>query len=127
MLHTIKTGTVLIKEGAVLPEALRLDSERCAPGWTLVKNLDAYGLDRSISDAGWSSFYLGGAINSSAFGIDEQKTIRRAVERILANPKLQRFNSLEITRVASLASRRFLGVTYVTVTAHSRHIQEKSD
>src|SRR6267143_202211 len=35
--------------------------------------------------------------------------------------KSGKFNSLEITRVAS---KRFLGLPYASVSAHSRHIQE---
>jgi hypothetical protein len=31
---------------------------------------------------------------------------------------------LEIVRVASLASKRFLGIRHLTVSARSRHIQE---
>jgi predicted regulator of amino acid metabolism with ACT domain len=58
------------------------------------------------------------------FGMDERKTVRRAIERILANRELEKFNSLEIVRVASLASKRFLGICHVTVSAQSRHIQE---
>ena len=46
---------------------------------------------------------------------------RRAMERILANRKLEKFNSLEVVRVAS---KRFLGIHHVTVSAQSRHIQE---
>jgi hypothetical protein len=39
MPDTIKMGTILIKEGTLLPELLRFESEPCAPGWRLVKNL----------------------------------------------------------------------------------------
>ena len=124
MPDTIKTGTILIKEATLLPEALRVESEPCAPGWRFVKNLDGGGLDRKIHEAGWTFFSLAEEIKASVFGIDEQKAVRRAVERILANLKSEKFNSLEIARVASVASRRFLGVCYVTVSAHSRHVQE---
>jgi len=55
---------------------------------------------------------------------DSFQSVRRAVERILAKLKSEEFNSVEITRVALMASRRFLGVRYVTVYARSRHIQE---
>ena len=54
MPETIKAGTILIKEGALLPEALRLESESCVPGWRLIKDLDGYGLDREIHKAGWT-------------------------------------------------------------------------
>ncbi len=121
MPDTIKTGTILIKEGTLLPGALRFESEPCAPGWRLVKNPDGDGLDRKIHEAGWTFFYLAGEIRGTVFGLDGQKTVRRAVERILAKLKSEKFNSLEITRVAS---KRFLGVPYASVSAHSRHIQE---
>jgi hypothetical protein len=117
MPDTIKTGTILIKEGTLLPETLRFESESCAPGWRLVKNLDGYGLT-----------FCGraGEIGTTVFGLDEQKTLRRAVEQILANLESAEFNSLEITRVASEASKRFLGVRYVTVSAQTRDIQESA-
>ena len=47
-------------------------------------------------------------------------------KRTLANLESAKFNSLEIMRVASEASKRFLGVRYVTVSAQSRHIQESA-
>ena len=121
MPNTIKTGTILIKEGTVLPKALPFESEPCASGWRLVKNLVGYELDRKIREARWTFFYLAGEIKATAFGFDGQKTARRAVKRILANLEAEKFNSLEITRVAS---KRFLGVPYASVSAHSRHIQE---
>jgi PII-like signaling protein len=123
MPETIKAGTVLINDGTLLPGALRFETEPCAPGWRLVRNLDGYGLDRKIHEAGWTFFCLAGETKVTVFGIDGEKMVRRAVEQILATLKSQ-FNSLEITRVASVAPKRFLGVRYVTVSAQSRHIQE---
>jgi hypothetical protein len=121
MAETIKTGTILIKDGTFLPDALQFESEPCATGWRLVKDLDGYGLHRKINEAEWTFFCLASEIKATIFGFDGQKTVRRAVKRILANPKSEEFNSLEITRVAS---KRFLGVPYVSVSACSRHIQE---
>jgi hypothetical protein len=118
-----EAGRVFIREGTQLPEALQLESESYMPGWRLVKNLDGHGLGRKLQEMGWTFFFLAGEINVTVFGLDERKTVRRAVARILANPRSEKFNSLEITRVASAASKRFPGVTYVTLCAHSRHIQ----
>ncbi len=126
MADTIKTGTILIKEGTLLPETLRFESEPYAPGWRLVQNLDRYELGRKIHEAGWTFFWLAGEIGATVFGFDEQKTLSRAVEQILASPESAEFNSLEIMRVASEASKRFLGVCYVTVSAQSRHIQDSA-
>ena len=121
MAETIKTGTILIKDGTFLPDALQFESEPCATGWRLVKNLDGYGLGRKIHEAGWTFFCLAGEIKATVFGFDGQKTVRRAVKRILTNLKSEKFNGLEITQVEA---KRFLGLPYASVCAHSRHIQE---
>jgi len=83
-------------------------------------------LDRKIREAGWTFFRVAGQLGATVFGLDEQKTARRALEQILANLDSAESNSLEIMRVASEASTRFLGVRYVTVSARSRHIQESA-
>jgi hypothetical protein len=123
MPDTIKPSTILIKESTLLPETIRFESEPFVLGWRLVKNLDGCGLHRKIRDAGWTFFCLAGQLGATVFGIDEQKTLSRAVEQILASPESAEFNSLEIMRVASETSKRFLGVRYVTVSAQSGHIQ----
>jgi hypothetical protein len=63
---------------------------------------------------------------ATVFGMDPEQMMRRAIERILANreAEAEKFNSLEIVRVTSLASKRYLGIRHVTVFARSRHIQE---
>ena len=121
MAQTIKTGTILIKDGTFLPDELQFESEPCATGWRLVKDFDGYGLDRKIREAGWTFFCIAGEIKSIIFGFEGHKNVRRAVKRMLARLKSEKFNSLEITRVAS---KRFLGVPYVSLSARSRHIQE---
>jgi hypothetical protein len=47
--------------------------------------------------------------------------IQNALQRILKKVKEQHFNGLEVTEIVS---RRFLGVPYVTICAHSRHMQQ---
>jgi hypothetical protein len=123
MAQTIKKGTILIKDGTFLPDTLQFESEPCATGWRLVKNLDGYGLGRKIHEAGWTFFYLAGEIKATIFGFDGQRTVRRAVKRILANLKSEKFNGLEVMQVDA---KRFLGFPYTSVCAHSRHIQENS-
>ena len=50
-----------------------------------------------------------------------QNSLRGGVKRLLAQARLQRFNCLEVTHVLK---RRFLGIPYVSIAAHSRHIQQ---
>ena len=124
MAGKIKIGSILIEDGTFRPAGVQFESEPYTPGWRLVKDLDGCGLDRKIRAARWNFFCLAGEIEATVFGLDEEKMVRRAIERILANPKTKTFNSLEITRVASVGSERFPLVHYLTVSAHSRHLQE---
>ena len=121
MAEKINTDTILIKEGTLLPEGLQLESDPYLKGWRLVKNLGSSGMDRKLCAAGWTFFYMAGEVNAMAFGSDSEKTTRRAVKEVLANMKSDRFNGLEISRVAA---KSFLGLPYVTVAGHARHIQE---
>ena len=121
MAEKINTGTILIKDGTPLPECLQFESEPYARGWRLVKDLDGHGLDRKVCEAGWTFFYMAGEVHATAVGSDLEKTTRRAVKKVIACMKSDRLNCLEIAQVAA---KRFLGLPYVTVSAHVRHIQE---
>jgi hypothetical protein len=121
MPDTIKTGTILIQEGTLLPTGLPVESDAFLPGWRAVRNLDGYGLGRKIDKADWNFFYLAGEIKATVLGREGVEALRRAVKQILAKRTGQKFNSLEIAKVVS---KRFFGVPYLKVFAHSRHIQE---
>jgi len=114
-------GTILIRENALLPAGLAIESEVFLPGWRVVKNLDGYGLSQKIYETKWYFFYLAGEIRAIALGREGLGTLRRAVMQILAKREGQKFNSLEITKVAS---KRFLGIPFMRITAHFRHIQQ---
>jgi len=120
MADQIKIGTIFIEEGTPLPDSLKFESEPYSNGWRSVKNLNGYGLDRKIREVGWTLFNLA-QIKASVFGFDREKAARKALNRVLANVKSDNFNSLEISQVAA---KRFLGLSYVTVSAHARHLQE---
>ena len=121
MLAKIDAGTILIKEGALLPELLRFESEPYSKGWRLVKDLRGSEMDRHLFEAGWNLFYMAEELNATAVGSDLQKTTRRAVKKVIAAIKSDQFNCVEITQVVA---KRFLGLPYVTVSAHPRPIQE---
>lgn len=121
MANVIKMGTILIAEGILLPKALLLESEPYAHGWRLIKNLNSQGMDQTISQAGWNFFYLAGLLKASVFGFDEEKATRQAIKQLIANTRSKYFNCLEITQVDG---KRFLGLPYVSISAHSRHIQK---
>jgi len=83
----INTGTILIKEGTLLPEGLQLESDPYLKGWRLVKNLGSSGMDRQLCEAGWTFFYMAGEVDAMVFGSESEKTTRRAVKKVIANMK----------------------------------------
>ena len=121
MAQKIEIGTILIKEDTHLPESLHLQSDPYLKGWRLVKNLSSSAMDLKLCEVGWTFFFMAGEVNAMAFGSDLEKTTRRAVAKVIANMKSGRYNCLEISRVAT---KSFLGLPYVTVAGHPRHIQE---
>ena len=115
------SGTVLIRENTLLPAGLAVESEVFLPDWRVVKNLDRSTLARNIEGVNWNVFYLAGEIRATVLGRNQPGTLRRAVKCVLAKQEGQKFNSLEITKVVS---KRFLGIPFMSVTAHARHIQQ---
>jgi len=116
-----RAGTILIREDTLLPTNLSIESEAFLTGWRVIKNLDRSTLARNIESANWNFFYLAGEMRATVLGRDRSGTLRRAVRRVLAKQKGQKFNSLEITNVVS---KRFLRIPFIDITAHSRHIQQ---
>ena len=84
-------------------------------------NLNSYDLEKEFAAIGWTFFYMAGRVRATAFGFDRQKAVQTALGRLIARAKLQKCNCLEIDEVATHA---FLGMPYVSVSAHTRHIQK---
>lgn len=113
--------TILIRENSHLPADLAIETEVFLPGWRIVKNLDRSALTRKIEGGNWNFFYLAGEIRATVLGRDRPGTLHRAVKCVLAKREGEKFNSLEIIKVDS---KRFLGIPFMSVTAHFRHIQQ---
>jgi hypothetical protein len=111
----------MMKAGTIIPQSLRVETELYLHSWQIIKNADADALDRDIRRADWNFFFLAASIHATALGYRGEKTVRRAMERVLAKAEPSNFNCLEITEVSA---KQFLGFPYVHVSAHSRHIQK---
>lgn len=121
MLPTIEVGAILMKDWQGITHHLGLESEPCLGEWTLLKGQDGFALDRKIRAAGWNFFFMAAEVKAMFFGSLGAAKTQCAVKRILAKVKQQHFNALEVT---AIVARHFLGVPYVTVSAHSRHMQQ---
>lgn len=114
MKNEITTGTILIEDNELLPESVRCQSKPYSRVWRMVKGLDQRALGQQMEQAGWTFFYTEGEITATALGINGEKTLRRTINRVISKLKWDKFNCLEITRVAE---QRLFGVSKVTVVA----------
>jgi len=121
MPSSVQFGSILIQEGLLLPEALKVETESYSTHWRLVKGLASAQLDQSINAAGWNFFYSGIQVPVSGLGSGEQDSIRQTIFNALGKVRSQYFNCAEII---SISKRRFLGIPYFTIAVHPHHIQE---
>jgi hypothetical protein len=118
---TVEVGSILIAEWLPMTQLVGLESEPYSGNWSLVKVLGGFALDRKIHAAGWNFFFMAEEVKVMFFGALGAKKIQNALKRILVKVRQQNFNSLEVT---GIVAKRFLGLSYATVSAHSRHIQQ---
>jgi hypothetical protein len=117
----VQVGDILLDDRPQIHQALGLESEPFSGSWSRVKTLDRSSLDQQIRGAGWNLFFIPGEVKAVVFGVIKAGKIEDAVTRILKKIRCRNFNCLE---VASIDSKRFLGMRYAIVSAHSLHIQQ---
>jgi hypothetical protein len=118
MPHEVQVGTILMSEW---PPLFGLESESYSGDWSVVKALDGFALDRRIRAAGWNFFFIAAEVKVMFLGSLGAKKIRHALNRILGKVSRQHFNGLEVT---GIVAKRFLGLPYAIISAHSRHVQQ---
>jgi len=117
----ITPGTILMGKDTLRPQCFQLEDDPYPNAWMSVKhNLSPYELEKELTTAGWTFFYMANAIRATAFGFDRAKRVHTALERLITNTKHQKHNCLQIDDVATYS---FLGMPYVSISAHPRHIQ----
>jgi hypothetical protein len=117
----VKCGTFLVREGLLLPPESTVLTQAYSPGWRVVSEPAGTALDHDLRKSGWSCFFLAGELKSMSFGSAQGGNLNRAMGKLLAQVKSQGFNCAELTRVTK---SRFLGIPYISVRGHSRHIQQ---
>jgi hypothetical protein len=121
MPQNIQVGAILIEDWPLATQCLGLKSEPYSGKWSLVNTPDSFALDRKIHAAGWNFFFMATQVKAMFFGALRAEKIQNALKRILRKVKRQHFNGLEVT---GIVAKRFLGVPYTIVSAHSRHVQQ---
>ena len=111
----------MVEQNTLLPAPLGLESDTTGSGWArITNNPTRRQLETKLAAAGWTFFYMAGKIKTSAFGFERASMIQAALKRLIAIAKLQNCNCLEID---AIRTRSFLGLPYISLSAHSRHIQ----
>jgi len=121
MITTVQAGTILIDDEPRLSQIIALKSEPYSGKWRVINGLDGFALDREIRSAGWHFFFMAAEVKVMFFGLMRARKVQDALKRIMAKVRSQNFNCIEVT---GIVAKRFLGVPYATVSAHSRHIQQ---
>jgi hypothetical protein len=120
MSNQIQAGTMMVQQSASM-RSLGIESEPYSGSWRSLGVLESSSLDRKVRAAGWSLFFMAGELRAMVPAWGGQSTLRAGVKRLLAQTRLHHFNCLEVTHVLK---KRFLGIPYVSIAAHSRHIQD---
>ncbi len=119
-MQPVQVGTILLESQPLMTQFLELESEPFAGNWSVVKALDGFALDHKIRKAGWSFFFMAADVTATFFGGLAAEKVRNALRCILGKVAQDHFNALEVT---AIVTKRFLGIPYTVVMAHSRHVQ----
>jgi hypothetical protein len=123
MATTVQVGTIFIEDRPLIMRPLDLKSESYSGAWGVLQSHTGSTLDQKIRGTGWNCFFMAAEVKASVFGGLAAKSIRRALKQIFAKVKDPDFNCLEVTKIIE---KRFWGMPYITICAHSRHIQQGS-
>ena len=123
MSSPLNIGVVLLQTDTFIPDSVWVQKEIFCPGWQAITNLNGDDLDRQIRSDGWNFIFMGGALRGTSWGSWSGTAIRCAAIRVLKKTEATKLNGFEIT---AIRARRFLGIPYVIVIGHSRHIQKST-
>lgn len=118
--RALTTGTILLREGVVLPPEMKMESIKHSAGWQTLPGANCYALDRQLRLLGWSCTFLSREIKTISFGFSRAAMLKSALRRLLAKVRILDFNCAEVT---TITPSRFLGIPYLRVRGHARHIQ----
>jgi hypothetical protein len=120
MPNQVQPGTTMIQSSPLL-QWLGMESQLYSGGWSCLGILDSSGLDRRVRDAGWNLFFLADELRTIVPAWGGQNSVRTGLKRLLARTRLQHFNCMQVSQ---MMNKRFLGIPYMSIVAHSLHIQQ---
>lgn len=116
----IHAGTMLMRRGLLLPDTAKIETLAYSATWRVLDKMDSSNLGQRLSLDGLHLFFIAGELKVVQLGWGPEAA-RRGLKRILALSRKEYFNCIEITE---FTRTHFLGVPYVSILAHSFHIQK---
>jgi hypothetical protein len=117
----LENGCIFVMDGLLLPATLRFEGQPYSDGWRLLNRLKSNDIDLRARHCGWNFIFLAEGMRRAVFGFGRTWSLRRAVNKVLVDARRNAFNSVEVTEITA---RRFLGMHWVSVGAHSRSLQK---
>jgi hypothetical protein len=119
MPNQILPGTMMMREGILLPDAAQVESQSYSSAWRTLTSIDSFAFDRRLSAAGLHLFFVPGKVQVLELG-QGASAVRRGVKRILARVRKLDLNCLQVTKIEPT---RILGLPCLAIHANSFHIQ----
>jgi hypothetical protein len=94
----MKSHSVFLRKGCVLPGRLDPVREPLGDNWALVEEITAPIFDTMIRQAGWHSMWMPGSCSRKGFGLTQEGATQRALERAL-NAVPHKFNAAELDSI----------------------------
>ena len=116
----LQCGSIFLMNGLILPPGLRFEGQPYSEGWRFLSGSSPE-IDGHAHGCGWNFIFLAEVIRRTAFGFSRGWSLRTATNKILAEARTNAFNCVELT---GISEHQFLGVYWVTVSAHSRSLQK---
>ena len=116
----VQCGTMMVRDGLLLPDHMDAATEKYSAGWRSFTGADGFRVDHSLRQSGWECFFIAGELRAISFGLSRTRMLNAAVARLLAKVQVLNLNCLEFTEIIR---SRFIGIPYVAVAGHARHIQ----
>jgi hypothetical protein len=112
----------VVAPGTLVPPEWQVDNDSAASRWSRLTTVpDNRQLESQLASAGWTFFFMATTITATAFGFSRQRMFDAALARLIAAVTLQKCNCVEVDDVSV---RSFVGIPYVRVSGHPRHIQK---
>ena len=122
MPNKIQSGTMLVQQSALL-QSLGAKGEPYSDQWCSLGTQESAELDRKLRAVGWNFFFMADKLRTIVPAWGGDKAVRAGVKRLLARTSAQQFNCMQLSNILR---ERFLGIPYVSVVAHARHVQQGS-